>query len=580
MKLFNYPSDHFHNKTYLNLLPREFRVFQEMSDSNLKDFNHEKMVKLFTLEITKLFQGKGTATLVKEYQDQWTLTHQLSNQQTEEEKKTIRSDLISAFIKYSGVEITDPVIHTFNAASEETETVPHTHELWQAVPIRNLEEVLGMVLINTSENLAELNDKTARLHFLIHHISNELLAIQYSRELLITDPLTGCYNRWFMDIELAKLCAYQNSPRHAFSVLLLDIDHFKSVNDHYGHQEGDHCLILLSEILRKNVRESDHVIRMGGDEFLIIHNQADSAKLLAFANYLQNITRTELKLKSDPDQPLTLSIGALVHSTREVLTAGMLLDRVDHALYDSKRKGRDQITLWSPEIEKNRRLWSKYKTFPVFSESELAEQNKVMEDAITEGENELVNMLKMILNTKEAETSLHSIRVTRITEFLLKFLDISEDEKLEILRGAELHDIGKIAIPEKILHKQGPLNESEWMIMRQHPLIGHSFVKHHPFLKKPGEIILHHHESFDGSGYPHALKGTEIPLGARLFTLIDAYDSMRSNRIYQEFISEKDAIQELKNKSGIQFDPDIVDLFLQHIQEIEKIGCWQVEGKG
>jgi response regulator RpfG family c-di-GMP phosphodiesterase len=140
--------------------------------------------------------------------------------------------------------------------------------------------------------------------------------------------------------------------------------------------------------------------------------------------------------------------------------------------------------------------------------------------------------------------------------------------------------VGKIAVPDKILHKQDRLNDYEQHIMRKHPEVGFRFVTGASFLSEAAKVILHHHECWDGSGYPHGLSGEQIPIGARIFTVVDAYDSMRANRVYRASMTPAQAESELRDKAGSQFDPHVVEVFLQHLDEIEDIGHWQgIEGE-
>lgn len=185
----------------------------------------------------------------------------------------------------------------------------------------------------------------------------------------------------------------------------------------------------------------------------------------------------------------------------------------------------------------------------------------------------LESMVAM-LDAREYQTARHCQRVTILTERLARQLGVEEPELTEICRGALLHDIGKISIPDRILHKPGPLNELEWEKIRQHPETGYSFLQNSPYLKTSAEIVRSHHESWDGNGYPRGLKGDQIIFGARIFSVIDSYDAMRSPRDYKAVVPMKEAVEEIRNQSGKQFDPRVVDAFLDIVPELEYLGQW------
>ena len=179
-----------------------------------------------------------------------------------------------------------------------------------------------------------------------------------------------------------------------------------------------------------------------------------------------------------------------------------------------------------------------------------------------------------MLDAKAHETGIHSTRVRDLSMVLARHLNLSERDVEVIGRGALLHDIGKIAIPDSILHKAGPLTEEERRVMRTHPEIGYRILRSSPFLEESAEIVRSHHEWFDGTGYPRGLKGEAICLGARIFAIVDAYDAMRSGRVYNKSKSAGDTIQEIRKFSGRQFDPKMVEAFLTCQPQMDDVGGW------
>ncbi len=206
-----------------------------------------------------------------------------------------------------------------------------------------------------------------------------------------------------------------------------------------------------------------------------------------------------------------------------------------------------------------------------------AEVTTALNQIKTSYEFTLETMVAM-LDAREYETSRHSLRVRELTEVLARHMGIEPPELDDIARGALLHDIGKIGIPDAILQKPGQLTPEEWDTMKRHPEIGYRFLKSSPFLKDSAEIVLSHHEKYSGGGYPRGLKGTDICLGARIFSVIDAYDAIRSPRVYKPSLPREQAEQEIRSQSGKQFDPDVVDAFLSIIPEIERRGQWSDSG--
>jgi putative nucleotidyltransferase with HDIG domain len=179
-----------------------------------------------------------------------------------------------------------------------------------------------------------------------------------------------------------------------------------------------------------------------------------------------------------------------------------------------------------------------------------------------------------MLDAREHATGAHSQRVQDITCMIAGDFGIDGHELETLNQAALLHDIGKIATPDHILLKQGALTEDEWQVMRQHVQTGYDLLSKSADLKATADLMVCHHEAFDGSGYPNRLRGEQIPIGARIFTVVDAYDAMRSARPYRDSMKREAAIAEIKKNSGTQFDPAVVDAFIKRIDDIETIGHW------
>jgi len=186
----------------------------------------------------------------------------------------------------------------------------------------------------------------------------------------------------------------------------------------------------------------------------------------------------------------------------------------------------------------------------------------------------MLEALVAMLDAREFETRQHSGRVRDLTLILAAHMQFDGAALKDIGRGALLHDIGKIGIPDAILLKPGAFTDDEWQVMKQHPKIGYNFLKNSAFLKNASEIVLEHHEHYDGTGYPRGLSGEQICLGARIFSVIDVYDALRSPRRYKKSMSVDEASEEIRSQSGSHFDPAIVKAFFECHEKIENTGMW------
>jgi|GEM_PF-1492864 len=554
----------------------EVRLMGEMTDATFQQSDLTAMLKKMASGLADLLGGAGVGVLVREFKSHWIMVIHNRRPLPEIFLDDVGRSLIDHFYQLAPENISESRLKVIRegAGSEGQTGVPSP---WLPVPVVSDGEVLGVMVVDPGCDSTEGRSGIGFAHEVAHHLSTTLIALQNMQDLLITDPMTGCYNRWFMDVELARMCELASQSSHSFALMLLDVDHFKQINDTYGHHVGDQFLVELVTRIREIIRPTDALMRFGGDEFLLLFPRAGRKDITSIAERMVAMAREKLRIPDGGDQLSSVSMGIVIHEPdREEQPKEVLLERVDQALYASKRRGRDRYTIWDPSL------------MALSSDADengasacLAEEVRALQARLDETTRELaearefsINVMNSILDAKEFETGLHSMRVTKITEFMIEKLNVPEEQRRGILQGARLHDIGKIAIPDHILHKQGGFTESEWAIMRRHPEIGYRFVESSPFLKEAADIILHHHEAYDGSGYPHGLKGEAIPIGARIFTLVDVYDSMRSNRVYKESISCAATVEEIRDKAGIQFDPGIVEVFLRHIPEIERIGHW------
>jgi diguanylate cyclase (GGDEF)-like protein/PAS domain S-box-containing protein/putative nucleotidyltransferase with HDIG domain len=370
------------------------------------------------------------------------------------------------------------------------------------------------------------------------------------------DALTGLLNRRGLNKSLQRIKAVAERQGYPIGFLILDIDNFKEINDKHGHAIGDHILKTCAKLLRCLLRTSDLVSRFGGDEIVVGLPAADIDATRNTAKRILTAIRhydfsTNLKKLS-----ITVSIGAAC----EIPVSGKSLDHLmkmaDHALYYAKRNGRDAMAVWSSEdtltLDGND---SKTSGFSIHSQPFRV----------------VFNTLVAMLDAREKATGDHSKRVAKMAGFLAHAMGLSPAQIELCEHGALLHDIGKIAIPDTILLKPGPLTPEERMIVEKHPQTGYEILQSNPEFKKISEIVLSHQERFDGTGYPRGLKGDQICIGARIFTVIDSYDAIRAGRPYASSRSAEEALSEIKRCSGTQFDPEVVDALVCCQNQLEEV---------
>jgi putative nucleotidyltransferase with HDIG domain len=260
-----------------------------------------------------------------------------------------------------------------------------------------------------------------------------------------------------------------------------------------------------------------------------------------------------------PDMPVVMVTA--VHDISVALAA------IRNGAYDYLLKPfeREQLLATARRALENRRLKMENRAYQTKLETLVAERTEQLQRALADVERSYDITLEALgdaLDLKDAETEGHSKRVTAFTIAIARAMGISGERIRVIARGAFLHDIGKMAIPDAILRKPGKLTHDEMETMKDHSLLGYQMLRKIPFLTEAAEIVYTHQECFNGSGYPRGLKGEEIPIGARIFAVADALDAMRSDRPYRPALSFHEAREEIERWSGRQFDPDVVKVFL------------------
>lgn len=352
-------------------------------------------------------------------------------------------------------------------------------------------------------------------HALWRDISERKQMEQKLEYLSYHDRLTGLYNRRFYEEELNRLDVERNFP---LTIVMADVNGLKLINDSFGHIIGDELLKKVAELISKGCRADDIIARLGGDEFVIILPKTDSYEASQIVKRIKVITLREKIGSID----ISVSFG-----------------------WDTKNN----------EEEKIQKIFKK-------AEDQMYKR-KLFESPSMRGKT--IGAILTTLHEKNKREEQHSNRVSVLCKNMGKALGLTDGEIEELKTVGLLHDIGKIAIEENILNKQEKLTDGEWEQIKRHPEIGYRILNTVNDMSEMAKYVLAHHEKWDGSGYPKGLKEEEIPFQSRIIAIADAYDAMTSERSYRSALSEAIAIEELQKNAGIQFDPEIIRVFIEKV---------------
>lgn len=359
------------------------------------------------------------------------------------------------------------------------------------------------------------------------------------------DGLTGINNHRRLQERLDEELERARRYNHPLAMLLIDIDNFKLFNDVYGHPVGDRVIQAVAQCLTDNIRANDVIGRYGGDEFMVLLPETDAAGAAEFGErLLRSIADNAVAVDNDT-LPIAISLG-LASFPADADTKHELVAHADSALYESKRSGGQTLRM----------------------------ANSLRTDWITMQGNTfgVLEGLVQSVDAKDHYTREHSEAVTDAALILAQRLNLSEETCRALRIAGLLHDVGKIGIPDHVLKKPGKLTDDEYSIMKQHVELSEIMIKNVPYLTDVLDAVAHHHERFDGNGYPRGKLGTEIPLIGRIMAIADAYSAMCLDRPYRKGLTWSQTRDELMSGSGKQFDPELVEVFVAAMEDLLSSG--------
>lgn len=364
--------------------------------------------------------------------------------------------------------------------------------------------------------------------FIIRDVSERTLMEEKLKFLATRDYLTGLYNRTYFEEKLKDI---ENTEAHSIGIVICDIDGLKIVNDAVGHQEGDIIIKESAAVISRHFSPKDIIARIGGDEFAVLIKGADNS-------YIEN---------------------ACVGISEEVICCNKSYLNIEIGIsvgyaYNGKFTG-EIIKLYS-EADSN------------------MYRNKLLKRG--SARNALVVTMMKALEARDFITEGHAERMEDISAILAKELALSERQTNDIRLLAQFHDIGKVGIPDSILFKPGKLTYEETLRMQKHCEIGHRISNATPELSHIAHLILKHHERWDGKGYPLGLRRNDIPLECRIIAIADAYDAMSNDRPYRKAMQKEEIIDEISRNSGLQFDPELVKIFIPLLSDDKLTICKEI----
>lgn len=456
------------------------------------------------------------------------------------------------------------------------ELLSETHcRSFMIVPLSKM-TFTGILLVMSSR----LEATEAELDFLKLFAQQIELAVtiadlfQMVREQAVTDALTTLYNRRYFEEAMEKEFTRANRQHQPFSIIGIDLDHLKQINDKYGHVYGDLAIKQISAVLKQNARSIDVPARIGGEEFDVLLPGIDSKGAMIAAERIRKaIAATPIETVGT----ITASLGVatfLEHANN----IEELIELTDQAMYNSKRNGRNQVTLATPISEVS---WQEV-ALNAFNDILATDRVKISEDL----KQELRHKLQMAIEqNKNPKDTLYSVADALVTTYnpqhtlgsskskvimattLARRFELEKDDADKLRVAMLLYDVGNLMLPHEILQKDGPLTDEEKNYIKNHPMIAaHDILEPISEVKDIIPIIEKHHENWDGSGYPNKLAGKDIPLSSQIILIIDAYFALTEPRMYRKAKTPYEALDIIKSDANKKWNPTLVNEFVKLIE--------------
>lgn len=385
--------------------------------------------------------------------------------------------------------------------------------------------------------------------------SNDKLA-----QLALEDSHTGLYNyRYLSEIIEAELDRSKRSVQ-PLSVLMMDIDYFKSINDVYGHLVGDLVLKQFASVIKAAVRPYDIVARYGGEEFVIVSPQVSMESALVLGNRVLEAVNAEQF--GNEEHPINLKVSIAVASyPLDFVTKGMeLIELADKILGSVKEKGGNRV--YSSKDAESAKQRAGETSEEVSNVNDIKDKIEKLSKRSEQAVIEAITAFAKSAELKDCYTEDHVEKTMAYSVKIAAALGLPAEEIEKIRQGALIHDLGKVGINESILNKPSKLSDVETAKMRTHPQVAVDIIRPIHSLRNIIPLIFYHHERWDGKGYPLGLKGQQIPLGARIIAVADVYKALTCDRPYRAAYAQEEAVRIISEGSGTQFDPKIVEIFL------------------
>lgn len=430
-----------------------------------------------------------------------------------------------------------------------------------ATPVMDANERLAGALISF-EDVTTLEEQRKTLVQAMSEleVSREQIREQNTRlqELALRDALTGAYNRRALYERMEEMWGAHHEADTSMVTVMMDVDHFKKLNDRYGHAAGDAVLKDVVKVLQATVADRGFVGRYGGEEFVVLIPNCDVHEGVEIGENIRKAIQRDLA----KPYAVTTSVGVSC-SSFGAASVQALLEQADKSLYGAKHSGRNNVKHWTPEIDALEETNKK---------KALEAQNLSLIDDHPISYHAVVS-LHAALTYRHADTAIHSQRVAELSVGLGRgLMPVSKLYMLEI--AALLHDIGKIGVPDAVLLKPGRLTDDEWKYMEAHGPIGEAIVEAAFDCPDVTDVLKYHHCRFDGKNNEAGMpSGKDIPLNARIVCIVDAFDAMVSDRVYRKGRTHEEAFAELRRCAGGQFDPDLVERFIRN-----QVG-WRIDSR-